>query len=266
MNPGLMIHKLEKKLRRGRKIHCFCLGAAKTGTTSFASMFESCYRSAHEPDTVALTEAVAEIIDDRPAINCSGEESGAKEAFTSFDAPAWLQARDRRLNLEVEASHPLGYMAPWLPEVFPEARFVITIREPLRWLKSRLNFHYYKSPPEWQKYRDLIWSRWHKGYHSEEKMLEEMGLYSVDAYLAQYAEQYHLLLRHLPEDRRLVVRTEELDASVERIGAFLGINTGTITRQHANAFSHEESVIDRLPESFVARRIEANCEWMKTAL
>ncbi|MEX1198519.1 MAG: sulfotransferase [Pseudohongiellaceae bacterium] len=258
--------KLIRKMHPRRRIHCFCLGAAKTGTTSFASMFVTDYRSAHEPETVALTEAVAKILDSCPSPGRAGEQRSEQKVAPGLDIAAWLQARDRRLNLEVEASHPLGYMAPWLPEAFPEARFVITIRDPLRWLKSRLNFHYYKAPPEWQKYRDLIWSRWHRGYHREEKLLEESGLYSIDAYLAQYAEQYQLLFRHLPEDRRLLVRTEELDTSAERIGAFLGIDPATITRQHANAFSQEDNVMDRLPEAFVARRIEAHCQWLKAVL
>lgn len=253
-----MINKLAKKMRRGRKLHCFCLGAAKTGTTSFASMFEESYRSAHEPDTVALTDAVAQVLGEGPA--------NTEAISANWDVAAWLRDRDRRLNLEVEASHPLGYMAPWLPEVFPDAQFVITLRDPLPWLKSRLNFHLYKTPPEWQKYRDLIWSRWHKGYHSEEKLLEEVGLYSIDAYLAQYSEQYQLLFKHLPEHRRLLVKTDDLDTSADRIGEFLKINPGTITQQHANAFSHQESVIDRLPEEFVAQRIEAHCQWMKTVL
>lgn len=229
-------------------------------------MFEPCYRSAHEPDTPALTEAVAQILAAYPAINRTGKEAPAKRGDAGIDVAAWLRERDHRLNLEVEASHPLGYMAPWLPEVFPEARFIITIRDPLRWLKSRLNFHYYKSPLEWQKYRDLIWGRWHQGYSSEEKVLEELGLYSLDAYLSQYAEQYQLLFRHLPVNRRLVVKTEELDTSIERIGNFLGIDPATISRQHANAFSHEDSVIEKLPEEFIARRIEANCQWMKAIL
>lgn len=256
-----LVYKLAKKMRRGRKLHCFCLGAAKTGTTSFASMFEDCYRSAHEPDTVALTDMVAQVLGEGPAVRGTDPTSPA-----GLDVAAWLIERDRRLNLEVEASHPLGYMTPWLPVVFPDAKFVITIREPLAWLKSRLNFHLYKTPPEWQKYRDLVWSRWHTGYHDEEKALEELGLYSVDAYLAQYSEQYELLFKHLPEDRRLLVKTKELDTSIDRIADFLKTNPATITRQHANAFSHQESVIDRLPKEFVAQRIEAHCEWMKPFL
>lgn len=261
-----VIQQLARNMPGVRRMHCFCLGAAKTGTTSLASMFDKYYRSAHEPEAVALTAAVAKILGNSSATDSAAVKHSAQDRSANLEVAAWLQARDRRLNLEVEASHPLGYMAPWLPTVFPDARFLITIRDPLSWLKSRLNFHYYKSPPEWQAYRDLIWSRWHKGYRWEEKLLEELGLYSIDAYLAQYTEQYQLLFRHLPEHRRLLVKTEDLDNSLEKIGDFLEIDPETITRQHANAFAHEESVIERIPPEFVAWRIAVHCQWMKAAL
>lgn len=250
-----LVHKLAFKLRRRRKIHCFCLGAAKTGTTSFAAMFQEYYRAAHEPQAASLTDAVALILG-----------QGLSPHPPAKDIYAWLKARDRDLNLEVEASHPLGYMAAWLPKAFPDARFVITLRDPANWLRSRLNFHYYKTPPEWQKYRDLIWARWHTGYHSEETVLEEHGLYSLDDYLAQYSEQYQLLFKHLPEDRRLIVRTEALDTACADIAKFLDIDPATITPQHANAFPCEESIVDLLPPDFVAQRIDKHCRWLRAYL
>lgn len=257
---------LARRARRQRRIHCFCLGAAKTGTTSLASMFGDWYRSAHEPEMQAVTEAVGRILGSGPTTPGEPGSVSAKDVPQAFGIDEWLRARDRRLNLEIEASHPLGYMAPWLPEVFPDARFIITIREPQAWLKSRLNFHFYKAPPQWQTYRDLIWSRWHRGYHPEELLLESMGLYSIDAYLAQYSEQYRLLLAHLPDQRRLLVRTEALDNSAASIGNFLSIDPATITRQHANAFAREDNIVDQLPQAFVASRIEANCGWLRAVL
>jgi hypothetical protein len=119
--PGRLLHQFAGKMPRTRKIHCFCLGAAKTGTTSLASMFASHYRAAHEPECGLVTQAVAKIL---------GEPIAAPDSLDKRaehpDIAAWLRARDRRLNLEVEASHPLGYMAPWLAEVFPDAGFLIT--------------------------------------------------------------------------------------------------------------------------------------------
>lgn len=241
------LRRLVKKATGRRSVQCICLGAAKTGTTSFAAMFDNSYRTAHEPDPAVLTSAVAKVL---------AGDSPDTELIT------WLQERDRRLQLEVEASHPLGYLAPWLPRAFPAAQFVITLREPLPWLKSRLNFHYFKSPPQWQRYRELIWSRWHQGYSKQEAGLERLGLYSLDAYLSQYAEQYRILFNHLPKHRRLLINTDALDVSAARIAEFLAIKPTGVRPRHANQLVVETSIIDQLPADFVAERIHHHCDWL----
>ena len=124
-------------------------------------MFETHYRAAHEPGVKDLTETVEKVI---------------LKQLSDTEIMSWLVTRDRRLNLEIEASHPMGYLAPWLPEAFPKALFVITIREPRAWLKSRLNFHLHKTPAEWEGYRNFIWGRHHQGYSDEEAVLEQLGL------------------------------------------------------------------------------------------
>jgi hypothetical protein len=234
-----------------RWMHCFCLGAAKTGTTSFAEMFSEYYRAAHEPEVPDLTAAVARVV--------RGEH-------TEAEVVAWLQRRHRRLDLDVEASHPLGYMAPWLPQVFPEARFIITLREPLAWLKSRLDYHFHKTPAEWQAYRDLIWGRWHQGYHPEEAILEGMGLYSIDAYLSQYTEQYEILFKNLPQERCLIINTAQLNDAVAPIADFLRIHPHTVKIRHANALTAADSIIDKLAPDFVRARVQEKCGWLRQYL
>jgi hypothetical protein len=210
-------------------------------------MFAEHYRSAHEPNVEDLTKTVEKVI--------LGE-------LQPQEIKDWLYSRDKQLNLEIEASHPLGYLAPWLPEVFPQARFVITIRDPLTWLKSRLNFHYYKTPEAWQRYRDFIWGRHHSGYEPEEAALQELGLYSLNAYLKQYSEQYKILFSHLPRDRTLVIQTEHLNSSIKTLALFLEFEPTTIVQKHENIVTVDTNIIDSLPSAFVARRIRENCGWL----
>ncbi|WP_290745943.1 sulfotransferase [Haliea sp.] len=246
----MLTSKIRRHLRKSFRIrpsHCFCLGAAKTGTTSFSAMFADHYRSAHEPNVEDLTRTVEKVI--------LGE-------MHPQEIKDWLYFRDRQLNLEIEASHPLGYLAPWLPEVFPRAKFVITIRDPLPWLKSRLNFHYYKTPEVWQRYRDFIWGRHHRGYEPEEAVLKELGLYSLNAYLTQYSEQYKLLFENLPEDRTLMLRTELLSDSIDTLAAFLELDPTTIMPKHENVVTVDSNVIDLLPTAFVSSRIKEKCDWI----
>lgn len=122
---------------RGRKTHVYCIGAAKTGTTSIAQIYNKVYRTAHEPEVEQTTGCVMDYLSGR---------------LSETECAKRLMARDKRLNLEMESSHPLGYFTPLLVSSFPDAKFLVTIRDPRSWIKSRINFHLNKTPPEWEPY------------------------------------------------------------------------------------------------------------------
>ena len=129
---------------RHRKCHIYCLGAAKTGTTSLAQMLSQARRSAHEPETSKTNRLAIDYLEG---------------VLTKEQVIKQLIKRDRRLNLEFESSHPLAYFADILPDLFQTAKFIITYREPEAWLNSRINFHNGKDPDEWREFRKFIWDR-----------------------------------------------------------------------------------------------------------
>jgi hypothetical protein len=243
----MLISKIKKKFNI-RQTRVYCLGAAKTGTTSFAAMFEENYRSEHEPNVPELTQKVIDF---------------HKGKLSNKDCKQWLIDRDKTLELDVEASHPLGYMAPLLAETFPEAKFVITIRDPLSWLRSRLDFHLIKQPTEWNNYRQYIWSKGHTSYSDNEILLKEKGLFSLDGYLSQYAEQYEILFGTLPKDRTLLVKTNELSNSVEKLASFIGLPSSKIDIRHNNKVNKKLNILDDLDPHFVEQKIMQHCSKLK---
>lgn len=232
---------------RSRKAHVYCIGAAKTGTTSVAHIFNGFLRAAHEPNVSDTTKLVIRYLDDK---------------LTKEDCVAALRQRDKKLNLELESSHPLGYFAPYLVKAFPDAKFVVTIRHPRSWLRSRLNFHMYRKPDEWSEYRDFIWSRHHHEYAKEERCLKENGLYSLDAYLCQYSEQYRIIFDSIPESKRIVVKTSEISSKLNEISQFIGVNNKKIKPYHTNKMDVEESVFDDIDGDFIDQSIDDYCGWI----
>jgi hypothetical protein len=230
-----------------RRLHVYCLGAAKTGTTSMAGIFAKHYRSASEPCIVDVM-LKAELM--------------LKQQLSEKQIVSWLLARDKQMNLDVESSHPLSYFAPWLPDLFPQAKFIISIREPLSWLRSRLDFHKQVMPPKWARYRDFIWSRGHQDYAPEEQLLSELGLYSLDGYLSQYSEQYRILFDNIPEAKRLIVNTSAIDHSVPKIEQFLSLPANTIQAVHLNSLRNKANILQRLDVDFVNKKIQQHCGWL----
>lgn len=242
----MYINKIKRKLGC-RQLRVYCLGAEKTGTTSFAGMFAEGFRSAHEPNVPDLTQRVIEYHQGK---------------LTDNEAKKWLISRDAELKLDIEASHPLGYMAPLIAEIYPDAKFVITIREPKAWLRSRLDFHKIKQPAEWEKYRNYIWAKGHTEYSPEESVLKEQGLFSLDGYLSQYAEQYKILFEALPSERTLIIKTSELNNSIDALSTFLNVSETKIQVKHMNKVDDKLNILDELNSQFVDSKIAEHCNFL----
>ena len=50
-----------------------------------------------------------------------------------------LNERDANYQLDMEASHYLHHLSGALVDLFPMARFILTIRDPLSWIQSEIN-------------------------------------------------------------------------------------------------------------------------------
>ena len=234
------LHFIRRTLQ-GRKCHAYCIGAAKTGTTSLAQIMSANIRAAHEPEVEKTTQLVIDYLDNN---------------ISESEAKSRLLKRDLRLFLEFESSHPLGYLAPLIHQIFPESKFIITYREPLSWLKSRLNYHHYKKPDNWEKYRNFIWSRHFHGYSKEELVLKKNGLFSIDAYLKQYFEQYELILNGLPESNVLFIKTENISQELESISQFLNIKADKLSPVWTNKLQNQEDLINEIPQDFINERLD----------
>ena len=229
---------------RTRRTFLYCIGAAKTGTTSLAAMFRPHYQAEHEPETLRTTRLVIDRLEGRVP----------REAVATA-----LRRRDRRLNLELESAHPLVYVSDLLVELFPEARFIITIREPLSWLRSRLNYHFKVDPPAWQPYREYFWTQRHTGYAPEERALEHYDLCSLDTYLGQYADHYRRAFSCVPPERRLIVRTSELRRAIPEIARFAGIPPESLEYAHSNREPDKICPLDEIDAGFARERIWHHC-------
>jgi len=230
---------------RKRKFHVFCIGAAKTGTTSIAHYLSSACRSAHEAETLDTNKLIIDKLEHRIS----------KDKLLNK-----ILQRDNRLKLEAEASHPLSYITPELVELFPYAKFIVTVREPYAWLVSRLNFHYKKKPPEWEEYREYFWTSKNKLYEPEEKILKEHNLCSLDTYLKQYAEQYDIILKSVPKERLLIVKTDKLYASTKNIIKFLNLQPEYLLEMPtSNKEEGKITILDSINEGFVRKKIWIHC-------
>ena len=107
-----------------RKSRLYCVGAAKTGTHSIDSMFNGSVRTSHEAESEELIGKIFEIENGR----------AKKQSVVSY-----IKSRDKRLCLDVDSSQLNYFLLDYLLDEFPDALFLLTIRDCYTWLDSFIN-------------------------------------------------------------------------------------------------------------------------------
>jgi hypothetical protein len=174
------------------------------------------------------------------------------------------------LNLECEVAHYLIHFCEELVSLFPEARFIHTVRHPRPWLRSFIdqsinldqNFSEHLSNEEveaWRCLRRINCGPSPNVYPAPEDPLAKCGLPSIDGYLSYWAHHNQQVLDGIPTDRRLLVRTCDLSNRVDDIRAFAGADGDVGKKPHANQAHEKHNVFQQIDEDYVNDRIDVHC-------
>lgn len=230
-----------------RRFRAYGVGLERTGTAFLARVFGKGYRASHEPDWQELVKLHA--ADGSYPLGCSSLEE-------------WIQIRDRTFRLEFESSHLLGPIVPELFKLFPESRFVVTIRHPKTWLRS---------VTDWQLNKDVLepnspWRPLFDQYYDtassyDTSVLEEHGLYTLDGYLRHWSRHYQRILQAVPSHRVLLVKTPDLSQSLGRIAEFIGVDRDHLGNGSGKSNQNPErhAVLDEVDAELLEEKIQHHC-------
>ena len=218
-------------------------------------MFSQNYRARHEPDAADLIHRIMRL----------GQYSDAPEnALLDY-----LSARDQRLFLELESAHPLFYMIEGLVHLFPTAKFILTIRDCYTWLDSIVNQHYViRTEPEsksnpWVSLLNSQYLRPDMKYTSEEWILRENGLAPIENYLSFWVRHNEKMLKVIPSDQLLIVRTHELLLEMPRLADFIGIPKESLDSSKAHSHKRDDKKINLLSSvswRFIEEKVRLHCK------
>ena len=259
VEDGFLISEADllKPYLHPRRIHVYGLGAPKTGTHSIAGLFSGNYRSGHEPYFVQTTHLL------------KLQRSGG---IGQHELTQEIRNRDCRWRLEAESAHFLAHFCDVLAEEFPQAKFILTVREPMSWLRSIIDQHI-RNPREkfaasgaagheaWLTLRDLYFDQPPEEYSAFESLLEKYQLHSIDRYVAYWARHNQRVLDAVPARRLLVLRTCDLSGSIDRIAAFLEISPDMLTREKSHSFKalKKHGLLEKVNKSYVRDKISEHC-------
>jgi hypothetical protein len=231
----------------------YCVGTSKSGTHSLAEMFAHGVRTEHEAEA-------EEVI--RKVLGASNGDISRKEMIR------WVHARDERLALEVDSSQLNFFLLDILAQEFPEARFVLTIRDAYSWLDSLFNhlLRYTQTSPDWVRMREF---RFHSAtftHAPEEQVLKQNGLHTLDGYLSYWAKHNGQVVERVPRERLLVVRTDQIRQRAVEICDFARFPRSAVELDRSHAFKNTEKInlIRQLNQVFLEQKIEFYCRPLMT--
>lgn len=244
------------------RFKAYCLGAAKTGTTSIYSLFSEKYRSAHDVDMGPL---------------CNWFVAFSAGKISKDKLTRLIKRRDRRLDLEMN-SCSLNYLfADILANEFKEAKFILTIRDCYSWLNSWLDERYYMNlylqahlPIFRQratcsvKLDRLLFGTDEFKHEKEEAILAKNGLYTLEGGFRYWAKHNSGVIAAIPPERLLIVKTSKLKDSVSEIETFLGLPQGSlpITQAHKNVTGQKRkcNFLAEIDRDFLEEKANLYCK------
>lgn len=236
---------------RERRVQVYVVGMPRSGTVSLYDIFKKYFRADHEPESRFFT---SKIVDYR--LNRIDEQEMRR----------YLRHRDRRLGLELDTSYLNGEVVSLLASEFPDARFILTIRDCLSWTDSILNFLMNKPEfmtsrkPHIRRHMEVQFGLPPYEYAPEEEILKRHGLHPLARYLTYWSEHNRRVMDLLPPERLLIIKTKDIGNSSDAIEKFLGLPPNSLDKAvHSNSASARHSVLDQIPRDFVRAQVEACC-------
>lgn len=229
-----------------RDLCVFCIGLPRSGTHSLAYMFRKYYKAAHEP---RKRETI---------INILRWES---KQYSRAKMLRILALRDKRLQLNVEASHHLHHVVDLLVELFPKAKFILTVREPISWLASETNQNYRtRKIPAWRSLERYRYGRYHCSYQHPD--LENIAnVYPIESYLSYWKDHIAKVLDYVPSEKLLMIDTFEIKQKLNEIALFVGIDPKSLDadRQWSGKRTSEIELYDLVNKCKIHEQVKASC-------
>jgi hypothetical protein len=173
-----------------------------------------------------------------------------------------LRRRNWRFQLDVDSAPFLNPLTPALVELFDDARFVLVLRDCFSWLDSELEWeraHPSADLPLFAPYRDTLFPYSDDEFTVDDGFLQHEGLRPVAAYLRAWGERNEEVLRVVPPDRLLVVRTEDLDHSAARLAQFVGVPEESVVTAHANQKLDRSGLVSRVRRDAIVECAREHC-------
>jgi hypothetical protein len=175
-----------------------------------------------------------------------------------------LRRRDRQLWLEMESSSLAGILIEPYVRVCADRKFILTIRDVYSWCDSWIDHNINSPPDESSPWAALDRVRLKADQYPPTKYdapLVERGCRSLAAYFQLWTAHNVRVLRTVPADRLMLMRTHEINERIPAIAAWVGIPDTRMRRDRSWLFqsSRKHHMLASLDPGHVRATAAAHC-------
>jgi len=147
-----------------------------------------------------------------------------------------------------------------IPEVFPESKFIITIRDCMSWLDSIIDQHInHRQGGQVRRLEDLFYGS-RIGHQFD--ILAERRVYPLENYLDYWVNHHNRVLREAVLSRAIFVRTKKITERARALLEFAGADPAECPEDdhlHAHEAPEKHHSVDEIGRDRVRRHVERRC-------
>lgn len=230
-----------------RSFRAYCVGHARSGTASVHGVCQTSFRSAHEPE---ISELLKRIL-------LAANGPTGRDGLLSY-----IGDRDTRLGLDCDSSWANHFLMSDLAKAFPDAQFILLIRDCYTWVESLINHMLtVEIPANVRAFAEWWFQPQKHPYGRGERLLEERGLFSIGCYLTCWRTHVTRSCASVPSHRMLIIRTHEMRQSLDDLARFLHIPREQLddTNCHLNRGTREARITSLIDHTFLEEAVDSIC-------
>ena len=184
-------------------------------------MFANNFRSGHEVDNGRLTPLAC------LAYGAAKPQPGVSREFLY---------RDLKFRFDMDSNVLNAYFVREIAAAFPDAKFILTVREPESWLDSIVNHMCTRdSSAYWIKFREVRFGNC-DDYPDAEQWLRDNGVPSIRALLKYRNFHNRFVIDNVPRERLMILPTERISESIDAIAHFAGVDPSLLRVEDSHLF------------------------------
>ena len=170
--------------------------------------------------------------------------------------------RDERLGLEFDSSWVNYFIIGHLVYAFPDAKFILLVRDCYTWVESIVNHMLTREiPADVREFMDWWFEPQKYPHKNEEQLLKGNSLFSLDCYLNCWRSHVTKVSEVIPPERLLIIRTHEIGDTLDNIAQFLHIPRERLDddKCHLNKGAKEKQIIPLVDRAFLEDTVARMC-------